>query len=207
MIREACVESIREALRAEALGAERIELCDNLIVGGTTPSAGTILAAKKHLRIPIVVLIRPRGGDFVFDDVEIEAMEHDIGLCKKAGVEGVAIGVLTDGQKIDLEVVKHLEKLAKPLKTTFHKAIDDTNDLLGEFEKLHQIGIDSVLTSGGEERALDGLGLINEMAKITKGRIKIIAGGKIKESNLQQHAELFHTDEFHGRLIVGPLNS
>ena len=206
MIREACVGNINEAIRAEALGADRIELCENLGVGGTTPSAGTIQLAKQHLQIPIMVLIRPRGGDFVYSSVETEVMKKDIELCKAFGVHGVVIGALNADHTIDIELTSELVRLAQPLKITFHKAMDETNSILREFEKLCELGIHRVLTSGGKGTALEGLEIINEMIRISNNRMKILAAGKITSSNLSEHHQLIRTDEFHGKLIVGNLS-
>ncbi len=205
MILEACVENISEAIKAESLGAGRIELCDNLHVGGTTPSSGTIRMAKHHLNIPIMVLIRPRGGNFVYTPVEIEVMKKDIELCKEIGVHGVALGALKADGTIDLELTKELIALAKPLQITFHKAIDETNDIIREFKKLQDLGIDNVLTSGGKETAIVGVDVINSMAQLSKAKLNIIAAGKITKSNLTSHIEQINAKEFHGKSIVGDL--
>jgi len=206
MILEACVENIREARKAETLGADRIELCDNLIVGGTTPSAGTIQVAKELLKIPIMVLIRPRGGNFVYSTEEVEVMKYDIELCKKIGVQGVVLGVLKENNSIDIELTKILVKIAHPMEVTFHKAIDETSNIIQEFEKLSKLRIYRVLTSGGKDTAFEGYSTINKMIRIGRNNIKILAAGKITKSNLTQHKELIHTDEFHGKLIVGNLD-
>lgn len=205
MVIEACVESISEAIKAESLGATRIELCDNLSVGGTTPSAGTIKIAKHYLSIPVMVLIRPRGGNFVYSPVEIEVMKHDIELCKNIGVYGVVMGALTADGHIDIELMKQLIDLARPMSITFHKAIDETFKIMEEFKKLKMLGVDYILTSGGRDTALEGKEIINKMASLSDGNLTIIAAGKITKSNLTEHIEAIHTKEFHGQLIVGNL--
>jgi len=207
MVKEACVGNINEALKAEQLGADRIELCENLEVGGTTPSAGTIIIAKKMLQIPIMVLIRPRGGNFLYSPHEIEVMKQDIELCKKIGVQGVVIGALHADKSINIELLNALVKLAKPMEITFHKAIDETTNIQAEFSKLLKVDVDRVLTSGGKETALEGRIIINELARISNGKIKIIAAGKILKTNLSRHQELIHADEFHGKKIVGDLHA
>jgi len=207
MIKEACVENINEALKAEQFGADRIELCENLEVGGTTPSAGTIVIAKKMLKIPIMVLIRPRGGNFLYSPHEIEVMKQDIEICKKIGVQGVVIGALHADKSINIELLNALVKLAKPMEATFHKAIDETVNIQAEFSKLLKVDVDRVLTSGGKETALEGQAMINNLIGISNGKIKIIAAGKILKTNLSRHQELIHTDEFHGKKIVGDLNA
>jgi copper homeostasis protein len=205
MVLEACVGNIGHAIRAENLGANRIELCENLSVGGTTPSAGTIKAAKKYLNIPVMVLIRPRGGNFVYSAEEIEVMKYDIELCKELGVDGVVIGALNPDHSINIDLTKLLIELARPMKITFHKAIDETPDPLGELRKLIPLELDHVLTSGGHENVKKGLKTLNEMCEIANGQMKILAAGNITKANLQKYQSLIHTDEFHGRLIVGPL--
>ena len=132
MVIEECVENINEALRADSLGANRVELCENLKIGGTTPSAGTISVAKKVLNVPIMVLIRPRGGNFIYSNNEIEIMKHDIRVCREIGVHGVVIGALTKEHTIDVELVNELVDLAGPMEVTFNKAIDKTFNILEE---------------------------------------------------------------------------
>ena len=207
MIIEACVENINEAIRAEAQGAHRVEICENLIIGGTTPSAGTIAIAKKVLNIPIMVLIRPRGGDFVYSDLEVEIMKHDIQVCKHIGIDGVVLGTLTEENTINTELLNELVNLAKPLDVTFHKAIDETIDIVGEFKRLLAYQIDRILTSGGAESVYEGQQTINEMTRLSDGKIKIIAAGKIHQSDLSNLQKIIKTNEFHGKKIVGDLSN
>lgn len=205
MIIEACVENIGEAIKAESLGATRIELCDNLHAGGTTPSAGSIKMAKHYLSIPIMVLIRPRAGNFVYSPVEIEVMKHDIELCKTIGVHGVVIGALTNHGRIDLELMKQFIELARPMRITFHKAIDVTKNILKEYKKLQDLGVDYVLTSGGKETAMEGAENINKMVSLAQGKLTVIAAGKITKQSLTSHIEVLQANEFHGQMIVGDL--
>ena len=207
MIIEACVENINEAIRAEAQGAHRVEMCENLIIGGTTPSAGTIAIAKKVLNIPIMVLIRPRGGDFVYSDLEVEIMKHDIQVCKQIGIDGVVLGTLTEENTINTKLLNELVNLAKPLDITFHKAIDETIDIVGEFKRLLAYQIDRILTSGGAETVYEGQQTINEMARLSDEKIKIIAAGKIHQSDLSNLQKIIKTNEFHGKKIVGDLSN
>ncbi len=206
MILEACVESIEEAIKAQSLGADRIELCTNLNIGGTTPSAETIIATHQHLNIPVMVMIRPRGGNFVYSPREIDIMKKDIDLCKKVGVQGVVLGALLPDNTINVTLTNELIKLASPMEVTFHKAIDETPDILGEFDKILMLKPARVLTSGGRESALDGRDVINKMTDKSNGSIKIIAAGQITKTNLKKHINLIRTDEFHGKLIVGDLD-
>jgi copper homeostasis protein len=207
MVIEVCVENINEALRAESLGANRVELCENLKVGGTTPSAGQITVAKKLLKIPIMVLIRPRGGNFIFSNNEIEIMKHDIAVCRDMGIDGVVIGALTKEHTIDRILIEELISIARPMEITFNKAIDKTFTILEEFKKLIKLDINRVLTSGGAKTALDGKEIINEMVSIANGKVKVISAGKIHNSDLPMLEKLIKTDEFHGKKIVGDLSS
>jgi len=125
MIKEACVESFEKSLEAQNNGANRIELCENLAVGGTTPSYGTVKVCLEKLNIPIFPMIRARGGNFVYSKEEIEIMKEDIKAFKDLGVKGVVFGFLTSDNKIDLELTKELVDLAYPMEVTFHKAIDE----------------------------------------------------------------------------------
>lgn len=207
MIKEACVGNINEALRAEYLGADRLELCENLLVGGTTPSAGFIAIAKKILKIPIMVLIRPRGGDFVYSANEIEIMKRDIEVCKEICVHGVVIGTLTKEHSIDIDLTNDLLSLARPMKVTFHKAIDYTSNIIEEFKKLLKTDVDRMLTSGGAETAFEGKQVLNELVKISEGKIKIISAGKVMQDDLPRLQKLIISEEFHGKKIVGDLNN
>lgn len=202
MIKEACVESFEKALEAQNNGADRIELCENLSVGGTTPSYGTVKICLEKLNIPIFPIIRARGGNFVYSKDEIEIMKEDIKVFKDLGVKGLVLGCLTSDNKIDLELTKTLVNLAYPMEITFHKAIDEISNPLDYIEDLVNIGIKRILTSGGKATALEGKDLINEMIKKSNGRLKIVVAGKVTKENLNELSNLISADEFHGKLIV-----
>ena len=202
MIKEACVESFEKALEAQSNGANRIELCENLAVGGTTPSYGTVKICLEKLNIPIFPMIRARGGNFVYSKDEIEIMKEDIKVFKDLGVKGLVLGCLTSDNKIDLELTKTLVNLAYPMEITFHKAIDEISNPLDYIEDLVNIGIKRILTSGGKATALEGKDLINEMIKKSNGRLKIVVAGKVTKGNLNGLSNLISADEFHGKLIV-----
>ena len=202
MIKEACVESFEKALEAQNNGADRIELCENLSVGGTTPSYGTVKICLEKLNIPIFPMIRARGGNFVYSKDEIEIMKEDIKIFKELGVKGVVLGCLTSDNKIDLELTKELVDLAYPMEVTFHKAIDEILNPLDYIDDLVNIGIKRILTSGGKATALEGKDLINEMIKKSNGRLKIVVAGKVTKENLNGLSNLISADEFHGKLIV-----
>ncbi len=202
MIKEACVESFEKALEAQSNGANRIELCENLAVGGTTPSYGTVKICLEKLNIPIFPMIRARGGNFVYSKDEIKIMKEDIKIFKELGVKGVVLGCLTSDNKIDLELTKELVDLAYPMEVTFHKAIDEILNPLDYIDDLVNIGIKRILTSGGKATALEGKDLINEMIKKSNGRLKIVVAGKVTKGNLNGLSNLISADEFHGKLIV-----
>lgn len=202
MIKEACVESFEKALEAQSNGANRIELCENLAVGGTTPSYGTVKICLEKLNIPIFPMIRARGGNFVYSKDEIEIMKEDIKIFKELGVKGVVLGCLTSDNKIDLEFTKELVDLAYPMEVTFHKSIDEILNPLDYIDDLVNIGIKRILTSGGKATALEGKDLINKMIKKSNGRLKIVVAGKVTKENLNGLSNLISADEFHGKLIV-----
>jgi copper homeostasis protein len=207
MVLEACVENFQEALQAQKAGAGRIELCDNLAVGGTTPSYGTIAACNKYLSIPVIVMIRPRGGNFIYSAEELESMADDIRICREIGVAGIAIGVLTTGNEIDIPVLNELLRNRGNLEVTFHKAIDETAYIEKEVSRLKDTGVCRILTSGGQPTAMEGAGMINRMIKEAAGRLSVMPAGKVTASNINTLANLIPAREFHGRLIVGPLYS
>jgi copper homeostasis protein len=205
MILEACVENLSEALIAQQRGADRIELCENLAVGGTTPSYGTIVMCKKHLNIPVIVMIRPRGGDFVYSPLEVDTMLEDIRVCREAGADGIATGALTVSGDIDLHILRKLVSEAGSMQITFHKAIDETDNIEKEIQKLKDTGIHRVLTSGGAPTALEGSHMLNKLIQLSAGSLVILTAGKVTAENLDALSRLIPCTEFHGRKIVGDL--
>lgn len=202
MIREKCIGSFLEALEAQELGAERVELCDNLTEGGTTPSYGTIKMVVKKLNIPAFVIIRPRGGDFYYTPEEIEIMKEDIKICKELGVKGVVIGALNRDNTINYDAIKEMIDLAKPMSITFHKAIDELENPVTEVKKLANLGVNRILTSGTKETALEGKNILREMIKEAGEDIIIIVAGKVTKDNLNEISNLIPTKEYHGKKIV-----
>lgn len=202
MLREKCIGSFLEALEAQELGAERIELCDNLSEGGTTPSYGTIKMVVKKLNIPAFVIIRPRGGDFYYTPEEIEIMKEDIKICKELGVKGVVIGALNRDNTINYDAIKEMIDLAKPMSITFHKAIDELENPVTEVKKLANLGVNRILTSGTKETALEGKNILREMIKEAGEDIIIIVAGKVTKDNLNEISNLIPTKEYHGKKIV-----
>lgn len=202
MIREKCIGSFLEALEAQELGAERVELCDNLTEGGTTPSYGTIKMVVEKLNIPTFVIIRPRGGDFYYTPEEIEIMKEDIKICKELGVKGVVIGALNRDNTINYDVIKEMIDLAKPMSITFHKAIDELENPVTEVKKLANLGVNRILTSGTKETALEGKNILKEMIKEAGEDIIIIVAGKVTKDNLNEISNLIPAKEYHGKKIV-----
>lgn len=200
IIREVAVGGVEQALAAEKQGAERIELCDNLIEGGTTPSYGVILECKKSLRIPIVVMIRPRGGDFVYSDLEKRAMLEDVKLCSSLGVDGIAIGMLTKDNNVDYDFLKEVISIKGDLKVTFHKAIDQVLDYKNSVYNLKKIGIQRVLSSGQEDSAIRGIKKLKEIDLIEG--LELVVAGKVTKENLESLKSELKTDSFHGKNIL-----
>jgi len=201
-VKEVCVESFQEAVRASAAGATRIELCENLTVGGTTPSYGTIKKTIEKLHIPVMVMIRPRGGDFHYTTDEFEIMREDIRMCNLLGASGVVFGLLNRNCTIDTGRTSELVKLAQPMPVTFHKAIDDLKDLLIAVRELKDIGICRILSSGGKPTAVEGSEMLNKMIEIAGDEMKIVVAGKVTFENFEQIKQLIPSDEYHGRRLV-----
>ena len=201
-VREVCVESYQEALRAAAAGATRIELCENLSCGGTTPSYGTIKKTIGQLQIPVMVMIRPHGCDFCYSDDEFEIMRHDIGICHALGADGVVFGLLNPDLSIDIERTTELVNLARPMQVTFHKAIDLTNDIILSVNILKNIGVDRILSSGGQETAVEGYETLLKMIEAAGDRLKIIVAGKVTFENFDEVRKLIPSPEYHGRRLV-----
>src|ERR1051326_932728 len=168
---EICVDSAAGAFAAQCGGADRVELCDNLLEGGTTPSAGAIKVARRGLKIGLQVIIRPRGGDFLYDADEMEVMREDIRMAKDLGADGVVLGCLTAVGDIDQARTLELIQCARPLNVTFHRAFDMCRDPQQGLEDLIQLGVDRVLTSGQDSSCLEGMDLIAALQKQARGRI------------------------------------
>lgn len=203
LIFEACVETLEEAVAAEQRGANRIELCSALDQDGLTPSAELTMQCVQNLSIPVMAMVRPRGGDFVYSEAEIRQMESEIEFFKQSGVAGVVFGLLTRDGAVDVENTKRLANLALPLEVTFHKAIDYSADIFESFQELNEVdGITRVLTSGGMDTAWNGREVLKRMQEKPGRRIKIIAAGKVLPENRAQIAEFTGVSELHGKRIV-----
>ena len=200
MIIEVCAESYEYAVKAEKAGADRIELCKDLHLDGLTPDYECAKRTIDTLDIPVFILIRPRGGDFIYSHEEFELMKRDILKFKKMGCKGIVSGVLNDDNTIDIKKTKELVELSRPLEFTFHRAFDKVNNPLNEIENLIELGIDRVLTSGQKEKAIDGLVLLKQLNSISKNRIKIMPGSGINKSNI---VNFVNFEEIHGSFKNG----
>ncbi|MEI7829545.1 MAG: copper homeostasis protein CutC [Prolixibacteraceae bacterium] len=201
-VKEVCVESFDEAERAVRAGASRIELCENLSVGGTTPSFGTIKKCVEKLSVPVMVMIRPRGGNFNYSQDEFDIMQEDIIKCKELSVLGVVFGLLDETMNIDSSRTKHLVQLARPMQVTFHKAIDESANLLESVATLKELGVDRILTSGGEKTALKASKMLNRMIEIAGPQISIIVAGKVTHEDFEEISKMIPAKEYHGRKLV-----
>jgi copper homeostasis protein len=188
---EVCANSVTSALAAQDGGAIRVELCENLHEGGTTPSYGQIAMARKLLNIKLYVLIRPRGGDFLYSDTEFEVMKADIRHCIETGCDGIVIGILNANGTIDKPRSGELVQMAKKagLGVTFHRAIDMCADMLQAMEDIIEIGCERILTSGGKSTAIEGVNTIAHLVERAKGRIAIMPGAGVNESTV---ADIIH---------------
>lgn len=183
MLVEICAYSLTSCLTAQQAGAGRIELCGGLPEGGTTPSAGLIQLARNQLRIPLYVMIRPRGGDFLYSDHELDVMKADIELAKAAGADGLVFGLLNADGTVDEERTRHLIELAHPLPVTFHRAFDMTRDPLEALEAVIRTGAERILTSGQQPTAEQGVDLLRQLTQRAAGRIEIMAGAGVNARN------------------------
>lgn len=188
---EVCANSVTSALAAQEGGAVRVELCENLAEGGTTPSQGQILLTRKLLHIQVNVLIRPRSGDFLYTDLEFEVIKADVRNCIEAGCDGVVIGILKANGTVDKERCLELVRMAKQfgLNVTFHRAFDMCADLFQSLEDVIEIGCDRILTSGGKSTAMEGVNIIRHLVEKANGRIAIMPGSGINDHNV---ADLVH---------------
>jgi copper homeostasis protein len=204
VILEACVETLNEAMNSQKQGAHRIELCSRLDLDGLTPSPELIKNVCSALNIPVMLMIRPRGGDFVYSHDEIKQMLEEIHMAKSIGASGIVFGLLTPDKHIDAANCQLLTAAAFPLPVTFHKAIDLMDDPAEGVRQLKKVpGITRILTSGGMPTAKEGAEKIKEMIREADDKIIILVAGKVTKENVLEISRLTSASEFHGRRIVG----
>lgn len=197
MIVEVVVYNIASALDAQAGGADRIELCDNHGEGGTTPSAGTIEVVRKNLSIDVYVMIRPRGGDFLYSRYEYYAMKRDIALAQRLSADGVVLGILKPDGTLDVERCGELIAFARPMRVTCHRAFDMTRDPFESLDACIDAGFDRILTSGGYPTAAEGIETIGELIRRAQGRIAIMPGSGVNEKTVAAVVQGTGASEIH----------
>lgn len=188
MLVEVCANSLQSALNAQEAGANRIELCSELAVGGITPSYGLLKAVREKIHIPVHVLIRPRSGDFTFSDDEFNIMKTNINLCKELGFDGIVSGVLHVDYTLDAKRTQELMQLAEGMTFTFHRAFDWVKDPYETLETLEDLGVDYILSSGQRTSALLGLDLLHTLQQRAKN-CTVMPGSGINQSNVHQFKE------------------
>ena len=199
---EICANSVESCLAAQEGGADRVELCAGIPEGGTTPSYGEIKLARKLLtKTKLHVIIRPRGGDFLYTPLELERMEEDIRICRELGVDGVVFGCLTEERDVDREANRRLVELARPMSVTFHRAFDRTADPMKALEDIISLGCNRILTSGQQPKAIDGISLLAQLEKKLKEYplppIQLLAGSGVNEENIRQIFDATGIHEYH----------
>tara|TARA_B110000116_G_scaffold5163_1_gene4586 strand:- start:487 stop:1128 length:642 start_codon:yes stop_codon:yes gene_type:complete len=205
-IKEACVGKLEQAKMAEYYNADRVEICSRLDLDGLTPDRSTIEETIRSLSIPVKVMIRPKSDNFIYSDLEIIKMESDIEFCKGIGVNEVVFGMLNEENHIDIDLTQRLAKRAFPMNITFHKAIDHTGDIMLELKSLCKVKeITSILTSGGEDSAIDGQNMIKDIIHNFSPRFNIIVAGGISDQNFEMVHSSIDAKEYHGQNIVGQL--
>lgn len=183
IIVECCANSVQSAINGQAGGAERIELCANLEQGGTTPSTASICLAREALEIDLYVLIRPRVGNFVYSDLELEEMLQDIEFCKEIGCDGVVIGALDNTGRVHKKQMQQMIKAARPMGVTFHRAFDVAADAKEALDDIISLGCDRLLTSGQVPKAIDGIKTLKELVSQADKRIEIMVGSGVNANN------------------------
>jgi len=182
---ECCANSVQSAINGQIGGANRIELCQNLEVGGLTPNKKEIKQALNILNIPTRILIRPRAGSFIFSEEEQLKMIADINFCKEIGCEGVVIGALNNDRSINIEQTKEMAQVAKPMHITFHRAFDEANNIKQNLEDVIACGCDSLLTSGQSTNVINGISNLKNLIQMANNRIQILAGNGVNHTNVE----------------------
>ena len=194
---EVCCGSVDDAVEAARGGADRIELNSSLFFGGLTPSLGSIIETKKRVNIPVMVMIRPRGGGFCYTQAEAAVMMHDAKLAIEHGADGLVFGILTEDGSIDMDRCRQIIELAQGRQTVFHRAFDVTPDPLRSLDQLTELGFNRVLTSGQARNVLEGIELIRKLIVYARDKIEILPGGGIRPHNVQTIVKQTGTTQIH----------
>ena len=198
---EICVDSVESAINAQRGGATRLELCSNLIIGGTTPTKSLFEEVRKNVNIPINILIRPRFGDFLYSDYEVNIIRNEIKMFKELGADGIVVGILTKNGEIDLYNMKKFIDEAQGTPITFHRAFDVCKNPIEAFYQLHELGIQNILTSGQAQNCLKGKKLLKELVglsnKNNKSKTEILVGAGLNMENIGEIANSTGATNFH----------
>lgn len=194
--------NMESARLAQSAGADRIELCENYVEGGLTPAEEMIREIRRDVNVPVHVIIRPRGGSFYYSELEKYEMKNSILLCKQHNMHGIVMGCLLPDNTVDIKACKEFIELASPMKITFHRAIDLCSDIKTEIQKLIDLGIERVLTSGGKETAQAGKEMLRNLQSDFGDKIIILPGGGIRSSNLQELATISKCNEYHSAALL-----
>jgi copper homeostasis protein len=197
---EIAVDTLDRALAAERGGAHRIELCRELSNGGLTPSVELMRLAREQVRLPIFAMIRPRAGDFAYSEADFAEMQRDVTVAAQTGMDGLVLGIIADGGRVDIERTRRLVELARPLPVTFHRAFDVTADLRKALEDVIRTGAARILTSGGATSAEAGVGCLTNLVETASTRIVVVPGGGITAMNVAHIAKTTGAREFHAGL-------
>lgn len=194
---EVCCYNLESTLNAATSGADRIELCSDRHQGGVTPSYGTMEVVRAQVQLPIFVMIRPRGGDFLYSKPELDSMIYDIQMAKELEMDGVVMGVLQNDGQVDTPLMKELIDIARPLEVTFHRAFDLTPDAQKSLQLLITLGVDRILTSGQHTSVFDGIATIKSLIRESEGKLTVMPGAGITEANVLQILQQTGAREFH----------
>lgn len=194
--------NLESALIAQKAGAERVELCADMSVGGTTPTIEIIKQAREHLTIDLYVMIRPRGGNFVFSGAELEQMKSEIVTIKKLGVNGFVFGILNEDKTINIEQNLALVELAKPFSCTFHRAFDEVSNYKQALEDVISCGFSTILTSGTFPNVIEGKEVLKQLVNQAKNRIEIMPGGGLRSTNISALDEMVNANWYHSSAIT-----
>jgi len=203
-ILEVCVDSVESAVEAQQGGANRLELCGNLIIGGTTPSIQLYYEVRKHTTLPINVLIRPRFGDFLYSHFEFEVMKNEVMMYREAKADGVVIGCLEANGKLDVNRIEELISIAKGMKVTINRAFDMLKNPIETLEQMKQLGVNTILTSGQKQHCLEGVSLIKQLIEQSEGKVNILIGAGVNAKVIKQLMVSTKSTQFHmsGKIVI-----